>query len=236
MSRVIAALTALVVGWLGFLQPIAAAATPPGAVATYAYNSPDASAERVNADCERGPPTAHDHTITVCNVVDRWSDGASGCRVGTKAPATITYPDPVHNAGVARVTTTTREQVRRADGGLLSPAPAQVAANTASGAESALSGALLRTHLRQLEKYGQGGFRELESGRFRYYGNLSPAAKEGEMAGRRLVREWDPATGYTRTWHETIDQAGNTRIVRPETGGPKTHYSFDEFGNYGGAW
>lgn len=107
---------------------------------------------------------------------------------------------------------------------------------TATGAESALSGALLKTHLRQLEKYGQGGVRELESGRIRYYGNLTPAAKQGEMAGRRLVREWDPSTGGTRTWHETIDLPGNIRIVRPETGGPKTHYGFDEFGNYGGAW
>lgn len=109
-------------------------------------------------------------------------------------------------------------------------------ARTATGADSALGGSLLRTHLRQLEKYGQGGFRELESGRFRYYGNLSPAGKEGDMVGRRLVREWDPASDATRTWHETIDRSGSIRIVRPETGGAKTHYYFDEFGNYGGAW
>lgn len=67
-------------------------------------------------------------------------------------------------------------------------------------------------------------------------GNLSPAAKEGDMVERRLVREWDPASGSTRTWHETIDSSGNIRIVRPETGGTKTHYYFDEYGNYGGAW
>ena len=110
------------------------------------------------------------------------------------------------------------------------------AAKTATGAESAVNGARLGTHLRQLEKYGQGGFRELESGRIRYYGDLSPAAKQGEMAGRRLVREWDPASGATRTWHETLDHSGNVRIVRPETGGSKTHYYFDESGGYGGAW
>lgn len=113
---------------------------------------------------------------------------------------------------------------------------ASVATNAGARAESALSGALLRTHLRQLEKYGQGGFRELESGRVRYYGNLSPASKEGDIVGRRLVREWDPSSGTTRTWHETIDRSGNIRIVRPETGGLKTHYYFDEFGTYGGAW
>jgi len=111
-----------------------------------------------------------------------------------------------------------------------------VAAESATGAESALNGAQLSQHLAQLEKYGQAGFRELESGRIRYYGDLSPANKPGEMIGRRLVREWDPSSGASRTWHETLDGNGTVRIVRPETGGPKTHYYFDEFGNYGGSW
>ncbi|MBS2534268.1 hypothetical protein KGQ20_15970 [Catenulispora sp. NF23] len=35
------------------------------------------------------------------------------------------------------------------------------------------------------------------------------------MVGRRLVREWDPATGAKRTWHETLDGAGRVRQVRP---------------------
>lgn len=112
----------------------------------------------------------------------------------------------------------------------------EMAANTATGAESALSGARLSTHLRQAEKYGQDGFRELESGRFRYYGILTPASKHGEMAGRRLVREWDPASNATRTWHETLDHSGNVRVVRPETGGPKVHHGFDASGNYEGSW
>ena len=111
-----------------------------------------------------------------------------------------------------------------------------VAAKGGSGAASALSGAQLNRHLAQLEKYGSGGFKELESGRIRYYGDLTPAAKPGEMVGRRLVREWDPATDATRTWHETLDQSGNIRIVRPETGGPKVHYYFDEFGSFRGSW
>lgn len=127
------------------------------------------------------------------------------------------------DTGTINLTATTARQTRSA-------------AKTATGAESALSGALLKTHLRQLEKYGAGGFRELESGRFRYNGELSPASKSGDMVGRRLVREWDPASGTTRTWHETIDRSGNVRIVRPETGGTKTHYYFDEFGSFGGSW
>ncbi len=54
------------------------------------------------------------------------------------------------------------------------------------------------------------------------------------MLGRRLVREWNPANGRMRTWHETIDRSGRVRIVRPVSGGPKIHYLFDKEGNYVG--
>lgn len=118
--------------------------------------------------------------------------------------------------------------------GLVARFVESIAAKT--GADSALQGARLGEHLRQLEKYGQAGFKELESGRLRYYGNINPATTPGTMAGRRLVREWDPSTGAARTWHETVDQAGRVRIVRPETGGSKVHYMFDEHGNYTGSF
>ncbi len=92
-------------------------------------------------------------------------------------------------------------------------------ASGASEASSALKGEQLRKHLGQLEKYGKAGFKELENGRIRYYGELKRASKAGEMVGRRVVREWDPATNATRTWMETLDHGGRVRIVRPETGG-----------------
>lgn len=47
------------------------------------------------------------------------------------------------------------------------------------------------------------------------------------MAGRRVVSEWNPATGQKRTWHETLDHNGMIRQVRPDvkfTGGSKVHY------------
>ncbi len=103
-------------------------------------------------------------------------------------------------------------------------------------AKLASNGARLREHLRQLEKYGQKGYKDLENGRTRYYGPTRPPKTPGNMAGSRTVREWDPATGAKRTWHETIDHNGNVRIVRPETGGPKTHYMFDENGNFIKQW
>lgn len=102
-------------------------------------------------------------------------------------------------------------------------------------ASNALRGAQLREHLRQLDDYGEDGFRVMENGKIRYYGEVDPARTSGQMLGRRMVREWDPAAGTKRTWHETIDHDHNVRIVRPETGGRKTHYLFDKRGNYGGS-
>lgn len=127
--------------------------------------------------------------------------------------------------------------VSRAVKGGVEAAPMVVlpAGALARHAPSALQGARLRKHLQQLEKYGAQGFKELESGRIRYYGEVQTAASQGAMAGRRLVREWDPSTGATRTWHETIDRAGRVRIVRPQRPGPKTHYVFDEAGKYVGS-
>ena len=106
----------------------------------------------------------------------------------------------------------------------------------AGPAHNAANAAKLTEHLRQAEKYGSAGFNELQGGRIRYFGDVKPPRTPGTMAGTRLVREWDPATGATRTWLETLDQAGRVRIVRPETGGPKIHYLFDACGNFEGTF
>jgi hypothetical protein len=104
-------------------------------------------------------------------------------------------------------------------------------------AHNAANAAKYNEHLTQLEKYGSAGTKELQNGRIRYYGETIPAKTPGEMAGRRTVREWDPATGNKRTWHETVDHSGNVRQVRPEfNDGTKTHYTFDKNGNYTGSW
>ena len=87
------------------------------------------------------------------------------------------------------------------------------------------------------EKYGADGSKNLENGRTRYYGEVQPASKAGEMAGRRYVHEHDPSTGATRGWHETVDHSGKVRQVRPEMNdGSKKHYRFDNEGNYIGSW
>lgn len=108
------------------------------------------------------------------------------------------------------------------------------APRTASGAESAAQGARLREHLRLSERYGAGGVRELPDGRIRYYGELRPANKPGEMAGLRVTREWDPATGNYRTRMETLDHSGRVRQVHPYQPYSEYHYMSDEFGNYVG--
>ena len=58
-----------------------------------------------------------------------------------------------------------------------------------SGANLSTAGASLSRHLGQLEKYGQGGFKELQNGRIRYYGKVKSARDAGEMQGARMVRE-----------------------------------------------
>ena len=71
------------------------------------------------------------------------------------------------------------------------------------------------------------------------YEKLQTAKKEGEMAGLRHVREWNPQNGLKRDWYETIDHSGNIRQVRPKvevTGGVKVHYVFDSNGNYIRKW
>jgi hypothetical protein len=108
------------------------------------------------------------------------------------------------------------------------------AAQATREAPSTLKGAQLQEYLRQAEQYGSGGVKVLENGRIRFYGQLTPARTPGEMAGARVVREWEPSTGAKRTWIETLDQRGTVRSVRPETGDPKVHQIFDANGNYVG--
>ena len=87
------------------------------------------------------------------------------------------------------------------------------------------------------DKYGMAGDKALENDRIRYYGAIQPASDGGELAGRRYVHEFDTMTGCTRGWHETVDQAGNVRQVRPErSDGTTRHYQFDSNGRYRGSW
>jgi hypothetical protein len=118
---------------------------------------------------------------------------------------------------------------------------AEGSASEASGlirpASSAKQKELLGEHLRQQSKYGAP--EQLPDGRLRYKGDVKPARTTGEMSGQRVVREWNPETGQTRTWQETLDHEGRIRQVRPDeslTGGKKVHYKFDPDGKYQGKW
>lgn len=122
--------------------------------------------------------------------------------------------------------------------GKLAKVPAQLsrmAAKNLHRAESLYQGRLLHSHLKQVQKYGTQGYKKLANGRIRYYGDIDLSKTKGEMIGRRLVREWDPQTGLKRSWHETMDQSGNIRIVRPEMNdGNKVHYIFGSNGIFEG--
>lgn len=102
-------------------------------------------------------------------------------------------------------------------------------------AQSPLDTKKLKDYYRQAEKYGQTGTKELQNGKYRFYSNLTPSKKTGEMAGARLVREWDSETGKTRTWYETLDHDGNIRSVAPKpVTNDKNHHVFSANGNYKG--
>ncbi len=108
-----------------------------------------------------------------------------------------------------------------------------------SGADNIADAARLKEYYKQAEKYGTGSIKELENGRFRFYEEIKPARTNGEMAGARHIREWNPYSGLKRDWYETIDHNGNIRQVRPDpniTGGVKVHYMFDFEGKYIGKW
>ena len=115
---------------------------------------------------------------------------------------------------------------------LVIPAGGITAYASSEGTANIAQGAKLSEYYRQLEKYGQGGVKLLENGRYRFYGEITPATKAGQTAGRRVVREWFPVSHNKRTWMESIDHQGNVRVVRPETGGEKIHYRFDANGGF----
>ena len=110
---------------------------------------------------------------------------------------------------------------------------------TYSGADNIAEGAKLKEYYRRAEKHGTDSIHELDDGRIRFYEKIKPAKTEGEMAGARLVEEWNPDNGNIRVWYETLDHFGNIRQVRPDprvTGGVKVHYGFDASGKYIGNW
>lgn len=133
----------------------------------------------------------------------------------------------LHNLGVV---------VRKSTGGV--KITRSLGENSSKGINSAVSpleAAKLKDYYRQAEKYGRARVTELENGRFRFYGDLTPSRTAGEMVGARLVREWNPKTGQIRTWYETLDHSGNIRSVAPKpVTNDKNHHVFNADGNYEG--
>ncbi|HZG60674.1 MAG TPA: RHS repeat-associated core domain-containing protein [Anoxybacillus sp.] len=162
-------------------------------------------------------------------------------------PVMMTDPDGQHPLVVAVIVVGGRQvviyyakkQIKKKAYKLVRKQVKKKVKGTGNVAHNATQYAKLKTHYKQWEKYGKAGIRELPDERIRYYGKITPASKPGEMAGRRVVREWNPTTGQKRTWHETVDHNGRIIQVRPDTkftGGVKVHYRFDSNGNYIGKW
>jgi RHS repeat-associated protein len=107
-----------------------------------------------------------------------------------------------------------------------------IAKNTAAKLSS--NAAKLNKHYKLAEKYGKGGYKHLQNGRTRYYNKARKNSGDGNSW--RTVKEWNPANGKTRTWHETLNPKGRVIQTRPELGSKYRHYKFDDLGNYLGWW
>ena len=72
---------------------------------------------------------------------------------------------------------------------------------------------------------------------YNFQGQAFVSNKPGEMIGARKVTQFNPRTGMSKSWNETLDSAGRVRQVRPLKGNIKTkHYRFDKNGRYVGKW
>ena len=89
---------------------------------------------------------------------------------------------------------------------------------TATGAESAKAGLLLRTKLAALEKaQSNPAFtRILADGRIRYYEPEISARTLGPTRGASYVTEYNPKNGMVRSWIESYDQSGEVNRVHPK--------------------
>jgi len=122
-------------------------------------------------------------------------------------------------------------------GGIVSTAGSNAVQTTNNIAHNAAQYDRLKTLYKLTEKYGTASVKTLSDGRMRFYGKLVEATNNGTMAGRQLVREWNPLSGAMRTWHETLDYSGRIRQIRPVTSSPlHDHFVFNEFGNFVGKW
>lgn len=88
-----------------------------------------------------------------------------------------------------------------------------------------------------LPKVAQNYSRKLPDRRINSYGKFRPANKPGKMIGARKVTQFNPRTGMSKSWNETLDSAGRVRQIQPLKGNIKTkHYRFDKNGRYVGKW
>lgn len=129
MSRFVAAVLVLIVGWLGCASLSAAADDTRASVHTYAYDSHHAAARLASTVTERGPPASYDLLFTSSATADRWSRGAS---VRPKTPSTLSsvaVDDPAALVLGVQATGTTWEQSPPSDGAFGAFDGRRVAAN-----------------------------------------------------------------------------------------------------------
>ena len=78
-------------------------------------------------------------------------------------------------------------------------------------AHSAVNAANLRQLAEYANKYGEPTF--LDNGTVVFRGPLKPATNPGPSTGSRYVKAWNPDTGFTLGWYETILADGTPRVL-----------------------
>lgn len=127
MRRLVEALVAFALGWLGIVSPAAGAIAPSPAGLT-AYGAPTYDAPESHTATERGPPSTGNAHTTYAAVGYR-PHGVSVRLNGPATPSITTFGYPAPHVQVARATATTGSHVVHAGGDLSLLAANQDAAN-----------------------------------------------------------------------------------------------------------
>ena len=89
----------------------------------------------------------------------------------------------------------------------------------------------LKEFYRQVDKYGAGAISHLPGGQVLRTGRIEPAKVPGRMIGSREMKLWNPSTGVTYSWRETLTHSGDVAQIRFIVDGVKHHWLFDASGN-----
>jgi RHS repeat-associated protein len=143
---------------------------------------------------------------------------------GIGVPTTPGVPNPVNGGDINEPSTSGGNkhggggggQPPTSNGGCEDPSGNPAAED--NGANNPNAAVALNRKLSALQNAQQNAasVRELPDGRIRYYGPETSARTAGPTRGASYVTEWDPGSGFVRSWLESYDRLGNVVRVHPK--------------------